>query len=476
MPAAVLPVPAGTARPPTTTTAAARRRLEQILQTGCCAQPIRLQGQTHQVDLHTGEVRTVYASTSQPDATLLVACGNRRAARCPSCAETYRADTYQLIRAGLRGGKGVPEQVADHPAVFATFTAPSFGPVHTRRERGGRVRACRPRHGTPACPHGRAAFCFKRHSPDDAELGHALCRRCFDYQGLVLWNALAPELWRRTTEYAYRELARLAGLRPTELRRQLRISFAKVAEYQARGAVHFHAVIRLDGTQPEDPHAVVPPPGGFTVELLKEAVRVAAGRVFAPCPQMGARSPLVARWGSQLDIRPITTTTGHLSAEHVAGYIAKYATKATESFGPALDRPLKPDQIDELALSPHVRELVRACWKLGAHPDLAALRLRRWAHMLGFGGHWSTKSRRYSTTLGRLRQARTTYRHRARYGDAVPLDAWGRPFDDDQVVILKQWTYTGSGYRTVPEALLADQLAAQARDHRRHARHQRATA
>jgi hypothetical protein len=452
------------------------------LQTGCCAHPIRLQGQTHHVDLTTGEVRTVYSSDGEPDRTLLVACGNRRAARCPSCAETYRADTYQLIKAGLQGGKGVPDQVTHHPAIFATFTAPSFGPVHTRRERGGRTRACRPRHGTPVCPHGRPAFCFKRHRPDDPELGHALCRRCFDYQGLVLWNALAPELWRRTTEYAYRELARLAGLRVGKLRRQVRLSFAKVAEYQARGAVHFHAVIRLDGTMPGDPHAVVPPPADLGVELLEQAIRTAAGRVFAPCPRMGAASPLIARWGPQLEIRPITTTTttttttGRLSAEHVAGYIAKYATKATESFGPALDRPLKPEEIDELALSPHVRELVRACWKLGGHPDLAPLKLRRWAHMLGFGGHWSTRSRHYSTTLTRLRQARTTYRHHARYGDGPMLDAWGRPLDDGQVLILKEWTYTGAGYRTVPEAMLADQLAAQAREHRHHARRQRATA
>ena len=43
------------------------------------------------------------------------------------------ADTYRLIRAGLAGGKGVPESVAIHPCVSVTFTAPGFGPVHTRR-------------------------------------------------------------------------------------------------------------------------------------------------------------------------------------------------------------------------------------------------------------------------------------------------------------------------------------------------------
>jgi hypothetical protein len=32
-----------------------------------------------------------------------------------------------------------------------------------------------------------------------------------------------------------------------------------------------------------------------------------------------------------------------------------------------------------------VAELVRACWELGGRPELDGLRLRAWAHMLGFG-------------------------------------------------------------------------------------------
>jgi hypothetical protein len=52
--------------------------------------------------------------------------------------------------------------------------------------------------------------------------------------------------------------------------------------------------------------------------------------------------------------------------------------------------------------------------RLGARPFLARLRSRAWADMLGFGGHFSTKSRRYSTTLGALRRARVTYTVRRR--------------------------------------------------------------
>jgi hypothetical protein len=63
-------------------------------------------------------------------------------------------------------------------------------------------------------------------------------------------------------------------------------------------------------------------------------------------------------------------------------------------------------ELEGLDVPAHVAELVRACWELGARPSLRSLRLRKWAHMLGFGGHFSSKSRRYSTTLGALRRAR----------------------------------------------------------------------
>jgi len=91
---------------------------------GYCAHPVRLRGQVHHADTHTGETREVYTTDREPTGLLFKPCGTRRAAHCPACAEVYRADAYQLIKAGLAGGKGIPESVAGHPAVFATFTAP----------------------------------------------------------------------------------------------------------------------------------------------------------------------------------------------------------------------------------------------------------------------------------------------------------------------------------------------------------------
>ena len=69
---------------------------------------------------------------------------------------------------------------------------------------------------------------------------------CYDYTSAVLFNAYAGDLWRRFITYLPRHLARLSGITQKTLLSQVRIRFVKVAEYQARGVVHFHAVIRLD--------------------------------------------------------------------------------------------------------------------------------------------------------------------------------------------------------------------------------------
>jgi hypothetical protein len=362
--------------------------------------------------------------------------------------------------------------VASHPRLFVTFTAPSFGRVHTRKAQGRLVLPCHPYRQGARCLHGLRDGCWHRHD-DDTRLGEPLCPACYDAEAQVLWNALAPELWRRTTIAIQRALGRLVGLQEHELRRLVRISYAKVAEFQRRGAIHFHAVIRLDAaTACRCPACLAPPPEPFTSLLLEDALHQAIPAVQVPCPPVDDGPDRYARWGEQLDVRNITRDSdqaGELSAEQVAGYIAKYATKATESFGAGLDRRLTDaDDLEHLDKLPtHVAELVRAAWELGGCPELAGLRLRAWAHMLGFGGHWSTKSRRYSTTMGALRRARVAFARRRRAKDGVPLDAWGRPEDDQAVLVLTTWTYVASGYATEGERWLALSAAARAREQRR---------
>lgn len=402
-----------------------------------CSQPVQLRGRVDYLDRATGELLHRYSTSGEPGGVLHVPCKTRRASRCPSCAETYRIDTYHLIRAGLTGGKGVPVTVTSHPAVFATLTAPSFGPVHTRQEKDGRTLPCRPRRDGGTCPHGRPVGCSERHLADDPRVGEPICPDCYDYTGSVLFNAHAPELWRRFTITLRRSLARLAGMTQKDFAKQARISFAKVAEYQRRGVVHFHAVIRLDGSEGPD----TMPPSWATADLLTEAVQAAVPIVQVGTPDAGTVPARNLRWGGQLDIRPITTT-GELTDNAVAGYVAKYATKAAECTGTLDRRVTNADAVDLLPVTKHARRLIAECLGLGLLPEFEHLRLIAWAHMLGFRGHFSTKSRRYSTTLGALRAARAEHQAE-QHGPQLAAEP-------DTVLVLGHWQFTGRGYSTPP--------------------------
>lgn len=101
-----------------------------------CAKPVRLVGSTSLVE--TGG--TVLDETH---GRVFVPCKNRRAAVCESCSAHYAHDTYHLVHAGMAGGKGVPDTVADHPQLLVTLTAPSFGLVHSHSTTaGGQARRC----------------------------------------------------------------------------------------------------------------------------------------------------------------------------------------------------------------------------------------------------------------------------------------------------------------------------------------------
>ncbi|MER8154659.1 replication initiator protein RepSA [Streptomyces sp. NPDC094472] len=424
------------------------RWMDQTRRNGGCADPIHLTGSTKTLDPTTGTVLHHYSTDHEPGGRLRVACGNRRASRCPACAWTYAGDTYHLIRAGLVGdaAKGTPDTVRDHPRVFATFTAPSFGPVHNRPTSG------RCRCGTP-------------HPEGAPELGTPLNPQTYDYASAVLWNNHASDLWRYVTVYLPRELAARVGITQRELRQQLRISYGKVAEYQRRGAIHFHAVIRLDG--PDGPDT--PPPAWATFDLLSDALRAATARakVTVPGNEDGGYPGWVLRWGEQLDIRPIGAFgTGELTEQAVASYVAKYATKAAETTGTVDRRIGELAELDKVPELPdHTRRLIRACWDLDKHyPDR---KLWQWAHMLGFRGHFSTKSRRYSTTLSALRQVRADYRA------AQERRERGLPDPDDHpeatTLVVAHWAYAGHGH-TPGESWLAANIRRDIADARETAR------
>ena len=109
----------------------------------------------------------------------------------------------------------------------------------------------------------------------------------------------------------------------------------------------------------------------------------------------------------------------------MANYIAKYTTKAADVPGLPDTRIRTAAAIAALRCSAHHKRMVTTAWQLGAHDSVDDPRLRLWAHMLGYGGHFLTKSRRYSVSFGQLRRARAEHRRLERYGDADAVrDPW----------------------------------------------------
>jgi Replication initiator protein, pSAM2 len=434
--------------------------LSTALAAGGCVRPIRLRGTVRDIDATTGEILHALDTDDLPDKAIYIPCGDRRTSVCPPCAETYRADTYQVIRAGLAGGKGMPESVATHPCVFATFTAPSFGPVHTRViTANGLVARCRPRRKANYCPHGRRLSCGQRHKETDACLGRPLCPDCYDYHAAVVWNAHAPELWRRTVIGIRRHLGKLAKTHSG----QVKLSYVKAAEFQRRGLVHFHAIFRLDGHNSVHPERTVPPPLVITAEVLADVIRQTARATrFATTSHPANPKGWDITWGAQVDPRVVRITGGEITDVAVASYLAKYATKSTEPVG-VLPARITADNAHAYANpATHQGRLISACLKLGGHPHQDFKALRRWAHMLGYRGHFATKSRRYSTTMRALRSARRDWKRR-QHPPAHP-DV-GRA-----IITLTDLTWAGRGWRTTGDALLALSAAARTREHWRVAR------
>jgi hypothetical protein len=394
------------------------RWLEQVRRTGACRHPIRLRG----VVLRGDQVS--YSTATEPDGALMVRCGNRREACCPSCAREYGGDMWQLVYAGMAGGrKGVPEQVAEHPQVFATLTAPSFGAVHTRRDDGR------------ACP------CGKHHQVDAVELGEAINPGTYDYEGAVLWNWHAPGLWNRFTVELVRVLARRAGLSERTWRTLARVAYAKVAEFQARGLVHFHVIVRLDGAQDR---AAAPGVNVSPAELC-DAIGEAAAR-SSLTGDAGDGHEVELRFGEQLHTRVLPGATSgdeELCPEQVAAYVAKYACKGSHE--QITSRDTEPDAWHERGVPEQLVQMAYAVLRLSERSGLR--RMARWVHMLGFRGHFVTKSRGYSTNLGTLRADRAAYRAAQEQRD--------QDDDDETVPVLASWQYIGSGYLNPGDALLA---------------------
>lgn len=466
------------------------RRAESV---GMCAHPIQLTGTDE-----FGRQRVVWTR-----------CNNRRTSVCPSCADLYARDTWQLVHAGTAGGHHhMPANVAERPQVFTTLTAPSFGPVHSST--GATCRDHRRVGGHTRCRHQKPLWCSLIHDKDDSCVGEPLCRDCYDYLGHVVFTWHLPELWRRFTITLRRALAKTfkaAGHQAGSVR----VSFVKVTEMQARAIPHIHALIRLDPTEDPDhtsPDEAAPAPGDATdsgdtnfhgpaaargggeprfssrdgweppitaaelAALIQQVARAvaltvpASGTAPADTGDGNSATPRAVRFGNQIDTQPLSAdnadtqrdsgvhqeSLARLSPRRVARYLAKYVTKSLQDFG-ITARRLSAEAIADLDVSEHVRAILTT---IAALAEAGTAGIGRWLHTLGYRGHITTKSRRYSTTLGALRARRAAWtreqiaNHVLAHDDPIPsvaitTDVIGWEFDraghtclGDRVLVISE--------------------------------------
>lgn len=402
------------------------RRAQSV---GFCAHPIQLIGTDHY-----GREKIVWAR-----------CNNRRATVCPSCSDLYARDTWQLVAAGTTGGRHhIPEAVSTHPQVFATLTAPSFGAVHASS--GSVCRDHRRIGEFRRCPHGQPLWCNEKHNHNHNHpmVGQPLCPDCYDYTAHVLFSWHLPELWRRFTITLRRNITKKLKASGMESK-SVRVSFVKVVEMQARAIPHVHALIRLDpatDTGDHDVHGPAATRGGgeqrhdtgpawqppISAVELAALIQHAARAVTLDVPNPHAdndteNSTVTVRFGAQIDTQPLfpeyvseqdnsresNSAAGGLSPHRVAGYLAKYVTKSLQELGISARR-LSGEAIADLDVTEHVRTILTTIEHLAKGARVLGIEslagIGRWLHTLGYRGHITTKSRRYSTTLGVLRARR----------------------------------------------------------------------
>lgn len=389
--------------------------VKDVNEAGGCSHPIRLRGEF--VNVPTGEIN---------ERPLLVACKDRRAVLCPSCSYLYKADAWIVVSIGLIGGKGVPASISDHPRLFLTLTAPSFGTVHARKGDGscqpGRLRFCK---------HGRVQTCSRRHDDADPELGSPLCDFCYRFADAVLWNAESSRLWNRTFEQIRRRLATHLGVRFEELAQHARLNYLKVAEFQRRGLAHFHVVLRLDG--PGEPFS--PPPPELTTELLASIIHGVA-KEFSVTGPRGTIS-----WGRQFELTDASTLDR--DDLRIAAYIAKYATKSADGSLDFARRFNARSEILKLNAPSHLQQLALTAWDLAQDPSIESLNTRGHAHAFGFRGQLITKSRHYSTRFQDLRDARAEHMKSPHSDDPVEgsFSYDGRGYDDPRATAIAEFLH-----------------------------------
>lgn len=192
-------------------------------------------------------------------------CGSARSGKCSPCAQLHRGDVAAVARSGW----------SDRPTsrgIWLTLTAP----------------------GTESLPW------------DSSACTHSVTRSCSGAIGcvvestaLAVWHADLPLRW----SHFITDVRRLLnpGLTGPVSSWPVRVEFVKTYEPQRRGALHIHAMMRVDGV--------------VTERRVRAALRLARSR----------------HWFGREMRDEFVDLSDTLQAARVAGYTAKYTTKCADA-------------------------------------------------------------------------------------------------------------------------------------------------
>lgn len=226
-----------------------------------------------------------------------VRCGTRQKVKCESCAQTAYRDYKRLLLEGCRD----LAEVGDCVFFLMTLTAPSFGKVHFVPKKPEQVRRC-------ACGayHDMAKDAGLRGVPVDID--------SYDYEKVIAWNYHIGKLWNATN-------VRLSKLLPG-------MDYVKVSEWQMRGSLHLHVILRISRQE----------------WLVQAAHARATGQSFEEVITSVVADIAVDnnwRWGYKaLDVRQIKTGEDKTKAAH---YLAKALQYVTKDVTHDQEHPVRPE-------------------------------------------------------------------------------------------------------------------------------------
>lgn len=181
-------------------------------------------------------------------------CRTLDAGKCAPCAHVKRGDLARIGRSGVREGSA---------SFMVTLTAPGGDVLPWDRS---------------VCTHAEGVRCS----------GARGCR--VDADAAAVWHGMLGRRWSWLITYLRRRLG-------------VDVQYMRTYEAQRRGALHVHALVRVDGA--------------CTVERL-QAVLAEVGSRWA--------------FGEQIDVQALRTDDPGQCAR-AAGYVAKYVTKAAGAVG-----------------------------------------------------------------------------------------------------------------------------------------------